>query len=517
MDPPVHPVVILTLASAVSLYFYQKWTHQQRSGGLPYPPGPKPDPVIGNLRQIPKKKQWVTYQQWGKQYGEVIYFAVGGSQIVVLNSARVVNDLLEKRGAIYSDRAQSNMHMEIAQGNITLFPEMKCTEEFNLHRKVVNSALSATASRTYLPCQERETHALLGRLLETPDSYPKHLRRATGSIILTVTYGHKVMTDDDELVKLNEDAIAHIFPTVDPTNFAVNFIPWLKYLPSWAPGAGFKEYARIAREYKTKWADIPFAEVREKMAAGSAEPCYVTNLLAQNGSITNRPDEEDIIKVTAGVLYAAGSDTTVMAIKSFLLGMLLYPDVQEKVHQEIDKVVGSDRLPTWSDMDSLPYFQNCILESMRWKPNAPVGIPHALQRDDVYEGMFLPKDAVVMANVWGIFHDEKMYPDPSRFWPERWDGRFPDAISPRAFGFGYSRRICPGRHMAFNSLLIMLSNIMAVFKIEKKRDVDGREIEPIYDLEELELFMPFIECSITPRSPTAAALVRSSVASSSEA
>ncbi|KDQ58238.1 hypothetical protein JAAARDRAFT_35051 [Jaapia argillacea MUCL 33604] len=512
MDMDIQSIAVLTATLAASLLVYQKWAHYRGSGGLPYPPGPKPDPLIGNLRQIPRKKQWITYGEWKKVYGDVVYFTAGGKEVVVLNSAQVAVDLMEKRGAIYSDRDQHNMQKEIAQGKVIHFPFMKCTEEFNLHRKVVNTAFSIPASRKYQPCQEKEARGLLGRLLESPADYPKHIRRATGSIILTITYGHEVTTDDDALVKLNEEALAHNIVTFDPTNFLVNFIPWLKYLPAWAPGAGFKEYARVAREYGRMTADIPFDEVKSKIAAGTADSCYVTNLLAENGKLTGRNDEESIIKVTAGVLYGAGSDTTAMAIKAYLLAMLLYPDVQEKIHQEIENVVGQDRLPTFTDMDSLPYFHNSVLESLRWKPGAPIGIPHALQRDDVYDGMFLPKDAVIMANVWGMLHDEKTYPDPSRFWPERWDGRFPDARDPRTYAFGFNRRICPGRHLAFNSLLIILANVMAVFKIEKQRDEDGREVEPIYDLEEAELFMPFVECSITPRSPASVALIRSTMA-----
>ncbi|KDQ51029.1 hypothetical protein JAAARDRAFT_73848 [Jaapia argillacea MUCL 33604] len=505
--------LLFTVALVVSLYIYGKRRHHKRSGGLPYPPGPKPAFLIGNLLQIPRSKQWITYWHWRGTYGDVVGFEAGGTRVLILNSARATVDLMEKRGAIYSDRNQTVMQQEVFGAKIELFAQMNNTPEFSLHRKVVNLGFSIAASRSYQPYQEKEAHSLLGCLLDSPGRYSNHLRRTTGAIILRVTYGHEVVTDDDDLVKLNEEALAHNLPIIDPTNFIVNFIPILRFLPSWAPGSGFKEYARIARDYLKRTADLPFKEIKDKVTAGSPPACYVSRLLEENGTITRQVDEEKIIKLTASLMYGAGSDTTLVAIKTFLVAMLLYPDVQKQIHKEIDAVIGPDRAPTFADVESLPYLHSCILESLRWKPGAPVGVPHSLAKDDVYEGMFIPKDTVVMANVWGILHDEKMYPDPDRFWPERWDGRFPDARDPRTYAFGFNRRICPGRHLAFNSLWIVVASIMAVFDVKNVKDAEGREVELDYDYEQAEFFLPWIECDITPRSPAAVALIKSLVSS----
>jgi hypothetical protein len=76
---------------------------------LPSPPGPKPLPFIGNLLDMPKAKDWLTYRAWNDQYGDIVSVDVFGQKIVILGSATVVNDLLEKRGAIYSDRAITPM------------------------------------------------------------------------------------------------------------------------------------------------------------------------------------------------------------------------------------------------------------------------------------------------------------------------------------------------------------------------------------------------------------------------
>jgi hypothetical protein len=80
---------------------------------LPLPPGPKPLPLIGNLLDIPKSMVWLTYQTWSKRYGDIVYVEALGQRIVILGSATAVNDLMERRGSIYSDRPRAIMLNEL--------------------------------------------------------------------------------------------------------------------------------------------------------------------------------------------------------------------------------------------------------------------------------------------------------------------------------------------------------------------------------------------------------------------
>jgi Cytochrome P450 len=189
--------------------------------------------------------------------------------------------------------------------------------------------------------------------------------------------------------------------------------------------------------------------------------------------------------------------------------MVLYPEAQQKAHEEIDAVLGTDRLPDFGDEASLPYVSALCTEVQRWHPVAPLGeldlsqliwrlischylgIPHRLTSDDVYEGSFLPAGSTVFANAWYAFsispsclflsscramlHDDAVFPEPDKFKPERFLDpamRFPDA----AFGFG--RRTCPGRFMARSSLWIGIASVLAAFEISPKLDEQGKPILP---------------------------------------
>jgi hypothetical protein len=100
------PYIAAGVAGTLALLVL-RWSARQRT--LPLPPGPQPRPLIGNLLDIPKEKDWLTYRAWHARYGDVVFVDVLGTKMLVLGSARAVGDLLEGRGAIYSDRPSTPM------------------------------------------------------------------------------------------------------------------------------------------------------------------------------------------------------------------------------------------------------------------------------------------------------------------------------------------------------------------------------------------------------------------------
>lgn len=127
-----------------------------------------------------------------------------------------------------------------------------------------------------------------------------------------------------------------------------------------------------------------------------------------------------------------------------MLAMVLHPEVQEKAQAELTSVLG-DRLPTFTDEDSLPYLAAIMKECYRWEPVSPCPIPRKLTVDDEYKGYLLPKGSIIMPNFYAITRNEENYTAPSTFQPERFlkDGKInPSVRSPEMGGaFGYGRRI----------------------------------------------------------------------------
>ena len=89
-------------------------------------------------------------------------------------------------------------------------------------------------------------------------------------------------------------------------------------------------------------------------------------------------------------------------IGAFFAAMALYPEVQKRAQQELDAVVGTERLPDFADRPSLPYINAIVKESLRWHPAAPMGVPHRVLADDEYNGHIIPAGATIFVNMWYV-------------------------------------------------------------------------------------------------------------------
>ncbi|KAG7087817.1 hypothetical protein E1B28_013757 [Marasmius oreades] len=190
----------------------------------------------------------------------------------------------------------------------------------------------------------------------------------------------------------------------------------------------------------------------------------------------------------ATTLYTAGVETTSGQMAWVVMSLVLYPDVQKKAQEEVDRVVGRDRMPTYKDLEpeQMPYLNALLREILRWRGVGPLGIPHRLNQDDYYEGYFLPKDTIVVPNAWAMNHDENVWGyDAEDFRPERHldeDGKLkqalPDTHEESHVTYGYGRRICVGRSVANASLRINTACILWSFNLRPSTDDKGNYMFP---------------------------------------
>lgn len=261
----------------------------------------------------------------------------------------------------------------------------------------------------------------------------------------------------------------------------VDLIPALNYLPSGLPGTGFKRIARQWSKINQMSTEVPYKFVQRQVAAGSHSKSFVSKLVeqqVQKGSTDGLKfsRDEDDIQWSAAMLYNGGLDTTVAILSGFFMAMAMFPQVQHKAQEEIDRVIGVDRLPGFADRHKLPYIDAVVQEAFRWNPTAPLGFPHMASEDTTYNGNLIPKGAILFANIWWFCHDPEIYADPDVFNPERYlEPRNEPNPVPEIFGFG--RRVCPGQHLAESSVFLTVSQTLAAFRISKATDQQGREID----------------------------------------
>ncbi|EIN07330.1 cytochrome P450 [Punctularia strigosozonata HHB-11173 SS5] len=487
-----------------------------RPGHLPFPPGPPaPIPWIKHAFQIPSNHQWLTFSDWHKIYGDVISVKAFGQHIVVLGSLKACTDLCEKRSSVYSDRPDLPMLKEL-MGWGWLIGFMGYGAEWRTQRRAFHQVLNSRESASYQPIQVREARKLLKRLLVSPERFYHHVRHELGAIIMDVAYGIKIAEDNDPYIELGEAAVSTVVLGGDPTVYFVNTFPWLKYIPSWFPGARFKQDAAKWKLIGQDFKNVPFNHAKDAMKSGTASPSFVSTLLDKfsNAWDTTATDseKEDIVSSIAAGAYLAGADTTVSSLQTLFLVMANHPDIQKRAQEELDNVVGNERLPDFDDQDKLPYVTAVCKELLRWQPIVPLGLPHAASEDDEYNGYFIPKGSIVIGNIWAILQDPSHYPKPESFNPDRFmkDGQIdPDVLDPALAAFGFGRRICPGRWMSSQALFITVASVLAAYNIAPPLDDNGQPVYLVPNmLSGLVSYPAPFKCVITPRSEAAQRFVQ---------
>ncbi|TFK83549.1 cytochrome P450 [Polyporus arcularius HHB13444] len=457
-----------------------------------------------------KSAPWRAHQELCQKYGDFVYVPVMGQSIVILGSPRVLSDLLEKRSAITSDKPHSALIPLAGQdGNFSL---MGYGPWWRRHRRAFWQHFFPAASEGYRPIQRKSTQVLLRKLLDDPTQLVDHIRYTFTSAIVKILYGLDVAEKNDKYIAMMARALEGGEAFV-PGKYYVEFLPFLRHIPAWVPGAGFQKDFAWWRD-AAEWVRSTMVEkTKEGMADGRTSQSVVAQLIASLEEVDphSAAEELEVVKNVALTSYEGGADTTYSTLQTFFVAMVLHPEVQKKAQAELDAVVGPNRLPDHSDQPDLPYINALIKEALRWAPALPFSIPHRSTEDMEYDGYFIPAGTILIPNTWACLHDPEAYPDPERFMPERFlkDGKLdPDVCDPGRFAFGYGRRVCPGRHFADASLFITLAMILHVFNITPPLDTDGREIP--MNLKMTDSIVSFPEdcrCTIKARSARARQLI----------
>lgn len=487
------------------LYLVKRWVMSRSR--LSLPPGPRPLPLIGNILDMPSEHEWQTFARWGEQWGDICSVTVLGQPLIILNSAKAAFEMLDKKSAIYSDRPVLQMGGELVgwKNTLVLLPY---GDRFRRYRKLFHQLIgSPYAMRRFLPIEERGMRRFLRKLVAKPDDLSTHIRWTVGSIILKISHGYEVREKRDPFVELAERATEQFSTATAPGGFLVDVLPALRHVPTWFPGAGFRRKANEWSHTLGQMVDQPFMFVKQQLAAGVAQPSFTSVGLESKGLT---PEAEFDLKWSAASLYSGAADTTVSSLYAFFLAMAKYPEVAKRAQEEIDAVVGTDRLPGFADRENLPYANALVKEVLRWNTVVPTAVPHRAMQDDVHDGYFIPKGALVIPNIWKLTHDPRTYRDPMVFRPERFlaaEGR-PAELDPRELCFGFGRRSCPGAHMADATIFILCVTSLAVVDISKCVE-NGIVVEPVHENTSGTISHPKpFKCSIKPRSEKAVSLIQ---------
>ncbi|KIK55877.1 hypothetical protein GYMLUDRAFT_174981 [Collybiopsis luxurians FD-317 M1] len=474
--------------------------------GPALPPGPRALPIIGNILDLPRSQPWITFKKWSDTYGGIVHVNAIGQHMIILNDPQLAIDILDKKSRIYSDRPKLTMASLVGwdKGPALIPPGSRWSEYRRLFVQYLGTRSRVAEFHNIL---QEGVEEFLNQMFKEPEQWVAHTRRYAGKIVLVMAYGYRPAQHNDPLIKLVDDAMDQFSEITVPGAFLVDIFPVLQYIPAWLPGAGWKRKAMSYRQTLHNMLNVPYEWTKNEMKSGTAFPSFLASELEnQHLSV----EGEDIIKWAAAGIYSGGADTVVAGIESFFLAMTFHRIEQQKAQQEIDSVIGANRLLTLQDRKRLPYVEALLTEVLRVYTSIPIGLPHASREDDVHDGHFIPKGSIIFTNNRKFLNDPQMYPNPEAFVPERFmePQNHSKPTHPKEYLFGFGRRTCPGIHLADASTWLLCANVLAAFDISapvKDGEVlmpTGKYMDGIISHPE-----PF-ECSIKPHSHTAVELLK---------
>jgi cytochrome P450 len=357
-------------------------------------------------------------------------------------------------------------------------------ERFRLHQKLESPVLSMRAATAYLPFQEIESKQLLYDLLSSGGgsggNCHGHFERTTASIIYGLFYGFRLKTASDPVL-LTAHSVNHEFDQLAQVGkYLVDSFPVLNRLPG--------VLAPWKAEAKQHWGR------QRTLHVGNLQRGYDASGWNFSKQMKKTLDNEAIdmsieeLALDVGIMADAALDASTETLMWFVVACITSNrGFVAKAQSYLDTVVGRDRLPNFTDRQKLLYIDAIVEELLRWRPAGAAGVPHFTKVESSYHGFKIPANSVVIPNHWAMTREEEVFgSDVEGFEPERWlPSESPEqetqSTSSRlrdlpTVGFGYGRRLCPGRHVARNVLWITIAQVLWAFDIEPALSETGEPL-----------------------------------------
>ncbi|KAF0930555.1 hypothetical protein E2562_033473 [Oryza meyeriana var. granulata] len=463
----ISPLLLLTTLVLSVIVCYVLFSRSGKARA-PLPPGPRGWPVLGNLPQLGGKTHQMLHEMT-KVYGPLIRLRFGSSDVVVAGSASVAAQFLRTHDANFSSRPRSSggEHMAYNGRDVVFGPYGR---RWRAMRKVCAVNLfSASALDDLRAFREREA-ALMVRSLAEVSAAPgspavvlgKEVNVCTTNALSRAAVGRRVFGGSaGEAAREFNEIVLEVMQVGGVLNVG-DFVPALRWLDPQGVVARFKKVHR-------RFDDMMNAIIADRRAgvkpAGEEGKDLLGLLLAtEEEKIT---DTE--IKALILNLFVAGTDTTSTVTEWTVAELIRHPDILKQAQEELDAVVGRDRLFSESDLPNLTFFHAVIKETFRLHPSTPLSLPRMASEECEVAGYRIPMGAELLVNVWGIARDPALWPNPLEFRPTRFlqGGTHADVDVKgndfRLIPFGAGRRICAGLSWGLRMVTMAAATLVHAF------------------------------------------------------
>ncbi|KAK7175350.1 hypothetical protein R3I93_002300 [Phoxinus phoxinus] len=428
------------------------------------PPGPKPVPLLGNLLTLDLKRPFDTFFELSKTYGNIFQVFLGPRKTVVLVGYKTVKEALVNYAEEFGDRKIEpgfrimNDEHGILFSNGENWREMRRFALSNLRDFGMGKRGSEEKIIEEIQFLKGEFDKFEGKPFDTtqPVNY------AVSNIISAIVYGSRFEYTDPRFTDMVDRANENVRVLGSASMMLYNIFPWL------GPFLNSKRIAvRNALRNRAEMTKL-FTGLLETLNPLDRRGFVDSFLIRkQNDEQSCKEDsyfhDENLI-VTVGNLFSAGTDTTGTTLRWGLMLMAKYPHIQDRVYEEIDRVIGG-RKPVVEDRKKLPYTDAVIHEIQRLANIVPMSLPHKTSCDVHFNGYFIKKGTTVVPLLTSVLKDPSEWEKPNSFYPEHFldeKGQFVkrDAFMP----FSAGRRVCLGESLARMELFLFFTSVLQSFR-----------------------------------------------------
>uniref|UniRef100_A0A667YEA2 Cytochrome P450 2J2-like n=1 Tax=Myripristis murdjan TaxID=586833 RepID=A0A667YEA2_9TELE len=409
-----------------------------------FPPGPWALPFVGNIFTV-------DFNRLAETYGDVYSLRMGQTWMMVLNGFQIVKEALVTQGDSLADRPMLPLQADISHnlGETGL-------SNGHLWKQQRRFALSTLKYFGVGSKSLERIHHLHKIVCFTCPGKPFNphviINNAVSNIICSLVFGHRFEYEDERFI-----------------NFINNMSASTRTKLSSVSSGRLPGPHHTVQQFFSEVKDMIRSEIKEhRKNWNPAEPrdyidCYLTEIQMRKGDAESTFDEENLV-MGALDLFTAGSETTSTTLRWAFLYMAKYPEIQEKVQAEIDRVIGHSRQPSMMDRANLPYTDAVIHEIQRMGNIVPLAVPHSTNRDIQLGDYTVPKGVVIIPNLTSVLFDKREWETPYTFNPGHFlneEGKF---VKRAAFiPFSAGKRVCLGENLARMEIFLFFTSFMQRF------------------------------------------------------
>ncbi|CAD5227501.1 unnamed protein product [Bursaphelenchus xylophilus] len=420
--------------------------------------------------------------EWRKKYGDIYTMYIGMQPLIVINSFEKAYKYIVKEGDVFSGRSVNAFNLIIRGGDYGIIDTegplwlehrrfaLKVFREFGMSKTQMEDRVLA------------EVEYIFDRIdqdiqLKPDDINVEHYTDiAVGSVINAVVCGYRY-TDgkEHEFYRLKEilgssnESLANIFGLFVMFNAQIFKIPGFKFIEKYIENSFGTVMKHLHNEIKRHLDENDYNN--ESMEAKDYIDAYLLEKfrLERNGETDHTFTDQQLVNVCLD-LWIAGQETTSVTLAWAISHLVAHPEVQKRAHEELDRVIGPNRLITMADRKDLHYINAIVHESQRCGNIIAINLTRKTSEDIVMDGMLIKKGSVVVPQVSVIMNDPEAFPEPEKFKPKRFldeSGKFRQIEQMIPFSLG--KRACLGEGLARMELFLITANLLNRYRLSAGR------------------------------------------------